>query len=46
MSSLSLRGTQVQQEMREEQGHDGAMGGGTGVCDWLCQQQKQTWRGR
>ena len=44
MSSLSLRGTQAQQEMREEQGDDGAMGGRLGGCDWLCQQQKQTWR--
>lgn len=44
-SSLSLRDAQVQQEMREEQ-DDGEMGDRTGGCDWLCQQQKWTWRRR
>ena len=45
-SSLCLRGTQVHEEMRKEQGDGGAVGGGAGGCDWLCQRQKQTWRGR
>lgn len=39
-SSLSLRDTQVQKEMREGQGDDWAMGGRTGRHDWLGQQQK------
>ena len=32
-SSLCLRGTQVHEEMRKEQGDGGAVGGGAGGCD-------------